>query len=204
MGVDFLRRSIQEPDGSTVRVLEGIIDGVENLNRIATELLNYTKPPAPIFHVLDIHGILDSSLDDLEEQIQSSGVVLIKEYYPGPIKLRVDGVKIKEVFINIIKNAVEAMLMGGTLTVGTLLLEMDGQRLIEIHFKDTGSGISKKNMEKVFAPFFTTKQTGTGLGLSVVKKVMEIHSGQVDIKSRLGKGTRVTLRIPELNNKCNA
>ena len=96
------------------------------------------------------------------------------------------------------------MLMGGTLTVGTLLLEMDGQRLIEIHFKDTGSGISKKNMEKVFAPFFTTKQTGTGLGLSVVKKVMEIHSGQVDIKSRLGKGTIVTLRIPELNNKCNA
>ena len=59
-------------------------------------------------------------------------------------------------------------------------------------------------MEKVFAPFFTTKQTGTGLGLSVVKKVMEIDSGQVDIKSRLGKGTRVTLRIPELNNKCNA
>ena len=201
MGADFLKKTNNEQDGATSRVLDGILDGVENLNRIATELLKYAKPPAPIFHVLDICRILDSSLNDLEDHIVSSGVVVIKEYCQDRVKLRVDGVKIKEVFINIIKNALEAVPMGGILKIKTSWTERCGIRFLDITFEDTGHGISKKNMEKIFAPFFTTKATGTGIGLSVVKKIMEIHDGHVDIKSRAGKGTVVTIQLRALEQK---
>lgn len=201
MGVDFLKKTITDRDGANTRVLEGILDGVEDLNKIATELLKYAKPPAPIFHILNICRILDVSLNDLEDQIRSSRTVVIKEYCQDIIKLRVDGVKIKEVFINIIKNAVEAMPMGGTLRVKTSWTKTDRLRFLEITFEDTGHGISRKNIEKVFAPFFTTKATGTGIGLSVVKKIMEIHDGRVNIKSRPGKGTVVTLQLPDLEQK---
>ena len=196
MGVDFLKKSMRDMDGATIRVLDGLLDGVENLNRIAVELLNYAKPPVPMFHLLDVQGILNGSLNDLEDEISNSGIVLIKEYYQGEANVSVDGVKLKEVFLNIIRNAIEAMPMGGTLTVRTSWIEKVNGRFFEIQFEDTGEGISKKHIEKVFAPFFTTKQTGTGLGLSVVKKIMDIHNGYVEINSKVKKGTTIILQIP--------
>src|SRR3989304_10015242 len=154
MGVDFLKKSMRDMDGATIRVLDGLLDGVENLNRIATELLNYAKPPVPMFHLLDVQGILNGSLNDLKDEISNSGIVLIKEYYQGETNVSVDGVKLKEVFLNIIMNAIEAMPMGGTLTVRTSWMEKGNGGFFEIQFEDTGAGVSKKDIEKIFSPFF--------------------------------------------------
>ena len=200
IGIDFLKKSLHSLDNTSTQMFDCVLDGVENLNKIAVELLNYAKSPAPSFRQLDIHEILNTSLDDLTGRLKNSGVRLVRKYHKGPKSLRVDGVKLKEVFLNLIENAIDAMSGGGTLTVCTNWVQRENNRFMEICFSDTGQGISEGNLEKVFAPFFTTKPTGTGLGLAVVKKNIEIHNGKIEIKSPSGKGTTVTLLIPERIN----
>lgn len=197
LGVDLLKKTLKDVDGTTIKMLNSLADGVKNLNRIALELLNYAKPSAPNFRNLDIQGILDASLNDLSGQIQGSNIRLVKRYHQGSAVLRVDGIKLKEVFLNIIGNAAEAMSNGGTLTVKTGFVEKEKRRYMEISISDTGEGIPEENLEKIFAPFFTTKPAGTGLGLSIVKKFMEIHSSEIKIESQVGTGTRVTLWLPD-------
>jgi len=197
IGMDFFKKSLPGLNNQDNQVVEGILDGVKNLNKIATELLNYAKPPIPAFRHLDIQKILEASLSDLAEHIQRLNIRVVRRFYCHDAVLKVDGVKLKEVFLNIIGNALEAMLTGGTLRIKTCWQEREEGRFMEISFTDTGEGIPEENLEKVFAPFYTTKPTGTGLVLSVVKKIMEIHGGHLNIQSHIGKGTTVTLWIPD-------
>lgn len=200
LGIDLLKKSLQDLDGGTLQMLDAVQDGVKNLNRIALELLNYAKPSPLSFRSLDIHGIIDASLDDLADQLRGANIRVNKRYHKGSAVLRVDGVKLKEVFLNLTGNAIEAMPDGGNLTVKTGWFEQGGKRLMGITLSDTGQGILSENLEKVFAPFFTTKPSGTGLGLSIVKKIIELHEGHVEIQSQAGDGTTVTLWIPKVEN----
>lgn len=200
LGIDLLKKSLQGIDKHSLQILDSIQDGVKNLNRIALDLLNYARPSVPTFRTLDIHGIIDSSLNDLSDQLRSANIRVIKRYHKGSAVLNVEGVKLKEVFLNLIGNAIDAMPERGSLTVKTGWVERGGRNLIKITFSDTGEGIPQENLEKAFAPFFTTKPTGTGLGLSIVKKVMDIHGGFVELQSEVGNGTTVALFIPKVEN----
>jgi signal transduction histidine kinase len=107
-------------------------------------------------------------------------------------KIKMDVAKMKRVFANFIKNAVEAMLEGGKLTISTK--ESDGNA--EIMFIDTGIGIAKEVMEKIWTPFFTTKAEGMGLGLPICKRVIEAHGGKISVESIVGEGTTFAVTIP--------
>jgi len=107
-------------------------------------------------------------------------------------RMKVDVGKVKRAFINIIKNAVEAMPKGGTLT--TKSRKSNGN--VEFSFSDTGVGVSKRTMKRLWTPLFTTKAKGMGFGLAICKRIVEAHGGSISVKSVRGKGTTFTVTIP--------
>jgi signal transduction histidine kinase len=103
-----------------------------------------------------------------------------------------DREQLKQAFLNLVLNALQAMPEGGTLTIGTETT--DGQ--LRIRFTDTGQGIPQENLERIFNPFFTTRQEGTGLGLAITHRIVQGHGGRIEVQSRLGAGTTFTVVLP--------
>ncbi|HXC61942.1 MAG TPA: ATP-binding protein, partial [Nitrospiria bacterium] len=122
--------------------------------------------------------------------------ILIKEEYEEVPKVSVDANQMKQVFINLIKNAMEAMPEGGHLRIKTRWLLKEQQ--VEILFEDSGSGIHQEHLPKIFDPFFTTKgeTVGTGVGLAVSAGIIKRHGGEVSVESTVGQGSRFYVRLP--------
>jgi two-component system NtrC family sensor kinase len=138
-------------------------------------------------------GAVGEALSLVEHQMSMQGVVLNRHLGP-PATVEADFGQLRQAFLNIALNACDAMAKGGVLTVSSRLI-VDA-RAVEIVFQDTGVGIPPDHLSKILDPFFTTKEKGTGLGLSVVYGIVERHKGKLDIQSQVGKGTRVTIRLP--------
>lgn len=160
----------------------------ERLNAIITQFLLYAKPLPPRRKWVDLHALLSETVQLLKNRPQEHvNVVLFID--AQPLMLFIDPEQIKQVFWNLSINAVEAMAHGGTLSIATRLVSSkkvssDTQAgLVEISFKDTGEGIRKEDLPKIFYPFFTTKSSGSGLGLPIVQRVIEEHFGKVDVES---------------------
>jgi signal transduction histidine kinase len=113
----------------------------------------------------------------------------------------VDPSSMEQAFLNIILNAQKAMPEGGTFTISTLSLRQDGEgENIQIIFEDTGIGISKENLPKIFNPFFSTRSDGTGLGLSITKNIIEQHGGKIEVESQVNRGTRFVITLPAVKS----
>jgi signal transduction histidine kinase len=136
--------------------------------------------------------LADEVLDLEEESARGRGVQIVRELPRDGCVAIGDREKLKQVTINLVVNALEAMKQGGTLTVR---VRPDGDRVVMI-VEDNGPGIASELLPNVFDPFFTTKEAGTGLGLSIVRKIVDQHGGDVEIESERGKGARVVVSIP--------
>jgi signal transduction histidine kinase len=112
--------------------------------------------------------------------------------------------KVRQVLVNVVKNAMESTGSGGRLEIAAKVYELAGKRSVGITVSDNGSGISQQDLRRVFQPFFTTKRKGTGLGLSIVKKIMDAHGGAISISSEEGKGTDVQLFFHEVGHEENS
>lgn len=165
---------------------------MERLNNIITDFLTYsTSRPLEIRNT-DLHLLLDETLSLLKNAEQNKGNISINKGFQGPLLAQVDPQKIRQVFWNLGMNAIEAMKDGGELTVST---NTDGA-LINITFSDTGPGIQTASAEKIFYPFFTTKDAGTGLGLSIAYRIIEEHKGKLTVKSVPGIKTTFAIILP--------
>jgi signal transduction histidine kinase len=134
---------------------------------------------------------MEESLQILAEQIKNRNISIIKQFSPDLPGLKCDRDKMRQVFVNILLNAIDAMPDGGMLTIK---LESDKNALMRIVFRDTGKGISEEEIHKVFDPFFSAShKTSTGLGLSIARGIVERHGGRITIESKKGKGTDVTI-----------
>ncbi len=158
-------------------------------NQIISEILTFARTRELQTREIDLHEFLEeiTSLLNIPEKI-----VLEKSYAPQPIKLMLDPDEMRQVIRNIIGNGFDAMPSGGTFRLETTV---NGRYAI-ITMQDSGQGIPADVVAKIFTPFFTTKSKGTGLGLAVVKKVMDRHNGEVDVQSTVGKGTVFHLKLP--------
>ncbi len=190
----LLARDIPENDPRH-RLVDRIQEGVGSLNRIVTNLLNYTRrldlSPRDLElteWILELEEWLGMEAEGL-----SAGTIDISCHHQGPSAASFDAEKIRQVLLNLSRNAMQAMPEGGHLRV-TSLREPD--RLI-LSVEDTGSGIPSEELGRIFDPFFTTKENGTGLGLAIVKKIVEFHGGNIRAESVPGKGTRFTIHLPQ-------
>ncbi|MGH7283406.1 MAG: ATP-binding protein [Polyangiaceae bacterium] len=165
---------------------------IGRLNRLLTEFLDLARPRGISREPVHIATLLDEVLDLERDAAERSGIVIEKQLDEGSCSAVGDREKLKQVFINLVVNSIEAMKEGGTLTAKLGCEE--GNVVVEIG--DTGAGIPREMQSSIFDPFFTTKPAGTGLGLSIVRKIVDQHMGDVSIESEKGKGTRVRVRIP--------
>jgi two-component system NtrC family sensor kinase len=180
--------------------LEVIVNETNRCKNIVKGLLDYARQTAPQKVLSDINELVTKSIDLISHQASLQNVMVEKKTHPDLPKIMIDLGQIQQVFINILLNAIEAMPQGGTLTVWTGIVD----DMIAVRFTDTGVGIPKENLPKILDPFFTTKEQGkgTGLGLSVSYGIIERHKGKLEVKSKVGKGTTFTVKLP-VNEKAS-
>ncbi|MBW2143211.1 MAG: PAS domain S-box protein [Deltaproteobacteria bacterium] len=192
--------------GDLQNLADHISSGVRNMNSSISNLLLFIRPHQKFeFQITDINSTLDDSLLFSRELfVSNSSIEVVTRYSKEPLEVNGDPELLKQVCLNLVLNAVQAMPDGGRLTVSTNKLNgrQRDSSLVEIRICDTGNGVSRQDMSKIFDPFFTTKNKGTGLGLAIVHNILEIHGGDIDIESLEEEGTvcRVTLPLCEGEN----
>jgi signal transduction histidine kinase len=139
-----------------------------------------------------VDEIIDATCSLLADQLKSKNVELVKDLHLGNEKTFIDAAQTKQVFLNVIQNAVDSLEHHGRITIRT---EAEDAR-VRIDISDTGTGMSAEVQESIFLPFFTTKPDGTGLGLAVSRKIVEDHGGDIQVQSTLGAGTTFSIFLP--------
>ncbi|MCP4582773.1 MAG: hypothetical protein GY839_14280 [candidate division Zixibacteria bacterium] len=174
------------------QMAEIIISEVDRLTNISSEILEYSGSAKLQIKNCNLNDIITQSLDQLEEKLVSSGVETEKKFIRKNLTVKVDPDKFKQVVLNLVDNAVDAMDKGGKLKVKT----SRHKEYIVLDIVDNGEGIDKRGLDNLFNLFYTTKNRGTGLGLPVSKKIIDDHGGNIVIKSNPGKGSVFSVRLP--------
>lgn len=182
-----------QAQASFIRHLNLVERETQRCTTIVRNLLGFARQRALTLSDVDIKAPLEEALGLLKNQIAIQGIVVQKHLDSVP-RVQADFGQIRQALVNLLLNACEAMEDGGTLTIGSRLLP--AKDMVEVEVGDTGVGIPPDQLPKILEPFFTTKERGTGLGLSVVYGIVERHGGRMDIRSRAGKGTTVVIRLP--------
>ena len=190
-GVEYLGRSLDKKKSGFVKM---IIKEINRLNRIVTDMTLYANRPPIKLENVNIHEIIDISLAFLRSEIEEKNLKIVKKFNKMLPSITLDSDQIREVFDNIILNAIHATTDNGKIIISTNFLSKE--KKIEIKISDTGIGISKDNRERIFNPFFTTKQGGTGLGLSITHRIISEHKGYITILGKQEKGTTVKIALP--------
>jgi signal transduction histidine kinase len=185
-----------------------LIKEVDRLDRTIRNVLRFRRQDGISKTACDPDELLDAILTLAQVEARQRGIRIHRARQTHLVSMQVDADKIQQAFLNIVMNAIQAMPGGGVLTVGTDWRgsQPEGMRTPAgperegwlVSFQDTGVGITEGSLEHVFEPFFTTKEEGTGLGLAVVKKVIEAHGGWIQVDSRPGVGTTIRLWLPDL------
>jgi signal transduction histidine kinase len=185
-----LRRLVR-PTGDAKLLLDIVGEEADRLNRIVGDLLDFARPSLPHLRPERLEVIVEDAVRAALAQ-GSAGVELRVERGPDLPAVGIDARLVRQAVLNVAANAVQAMPRGGTVTVRT---RRDGDGVL-VELEDSGAGIPDHVRGRIFEPFFTTKASGTGLGLAVVKRILDGHGGTVDLTSAAGAGTTVRLRFP--------
>jgi signal transduction histidine kinase len=186
----ILRNSI---DNAQVRQnVKIIVDEVGRLEKILANIMDFSKPVEVVKVASQINELLENTCYLMEPYFKNGRIQVIKKLNKMIPKIVVDPTQMKQVFLNLIKNAVESMPDGGKLTVETVVED----KYIKINISDTGEGMTTEVMQNLFVPFFTTKVDGTGVGLAVSQKIIDDHGGFIKMKSVLKEGTTFSIYLP--------
>ncbi len=173
---------------------------LERMETILNQLLSFGRSSQPEFHPINVEEVIDSILSLMNTELAQSNIEVIKLYGNDIPQIVADGEQLKQVFMNIVLNAIQAMPEGGDLKIITGLqqefVDSDTSVFVAIKFEDTGCGIPQENLNDLFNPFFTTKNGGSGLGLSISHRIIKEHNGHIDVESTAGKGTTFTVKLP--------
>jgi len=172
---------------------------VGRCSRIIRNLLDFARQTEPMLRLVDVNRVIEQVLAMVGHQAQLQNVEIVKEFSPSLPKVIADFDQLQQVFTNLTLNAIQAMSEGGKLTLRTSVENSQ----VRVDVQDTGCGISKDNLSKLFTPFFTTKAKGkgVGLGLAVVHGIIERHKGVIKVQSEVGKGTTFTVYLGGHNDE---
>jgi signal transduction histidine kinase len=173
-------------------IRSSIVEEATRLNRIITDFINYAKPRTPNIALCRVEEVVDKNVTFLEAQNKERGYVVKKNFQNHLPEIMADSAMLYQSFLNILINAMQSMPDGGRILVEV----SSNDHWLTVHFDDEGQGIPSENLAKIWDPFFTTKEQGTGLGLGIVKNIVESHGGSIQIVNRPVRGTRVTIELP--------
>lgn len=170
---------------------------VDRISSLVNELLDFARPSEPKLEFEDINSVLEGMILLVSTESKKKQISIQKDHTPNLPLIRIDREQIKQVFLNILLNAIEATPENGTIFVKTRsFTKPNGESFVQIEFTDTGCGIPEEYLEDIFNPFFTTKTTGSGLGLSISNQIVQDHKGYISVESRLNKGTSFFINLP--------
>ncbi len=201
---ELLDRDTDEADPRKKSVRK-IIEGVEALSGIVARLLDYTRPVELSPRKVEMAGFVDETVNffKMDSSQLETGIRMTRGYPEEKLYCELDAQQFRQILLNILHNAVQAMPDGGEIrielsrkTAPRGLPGKSDQGSVILKVSDTGIGMSEETRKKIFTPFFTTKEGGTGLGLSTVKKIVEAHGGEIQLQSEPGKGTTVVMGLP--------
>ena len=187
-----LRKAPSELRSDMGELLTTAKSEIQRLDSIVHQFLRAIRPSTPQFEAHDLNEILQESVDFLRPEIRDRDIIVELDLDPTLPRLLVDRDQMKQAFYNVIKNAFQAMRAAGILHIRSWQSEL----YVSVSFNDTGGGISQDQMSKLFQPYFTTKSSGSGLGLLIVRRIVREHGGEIEIESNEGKGMRVTIHLP--------
>lgn len=176
--------------------LRQIIASVKNVDGKIADLLLFTQRRDPLYKRINLHRVLREILHFSGQLIEREGICLVVDYDRSDPYITGDPEMLKQVFLNILLNALQAMPDGGNLKIGTIVRDAD----VEIRFSDSGEGIQKENLRKIFDPFFSTREKGSGLGLAIAHTIVNIHEGSIDVESS-GRGAVFSIVFPLARKK---
>ena len=173
---------------------------VDRICGLITDLLSFARPSKPNVAQEDMNGVIDGIARILESQAKEKNVELTRDFGVNLPKVWIDKDQMKQVFMNLIFNGIQAMSDGGEITISTRLFTPDAVEqpasFVQVEVRDTGIGIPGENLEHIFDPFFTSKDEGSGLGLAISHQIVQEHGGYVTVESRVGKGTSFLVNVP--------
>lgn len=191
------KRLFSHLKASDQKLFEAIIKETERLNFLITDLLNFSKPRAPNFQSIDVSEILDRALIFSKEKIREKKALVKVKYNINEKNVYLDKSQLSQIFLNVISNALDAIDIKGSLIITVQNSDESEDKYICVTFEDDGCGIDEENISKIFDPFFTTRESGTGLGLSVVYKLVTSNNGNIKIESIKSIGTIVKIYLPK-------
>lgn len=176
-------------------LLQDILSQAERASQVVKNLLEFSRREKPNLRNLSVPELIDNTLNLVKNQVMITGIEVVKNVPVGLPLIKGKKQNLEQAFLNIITNAIQAMPDGGCLTIQA---QRDTRGYVRIDITDTGVGIDPSNMEHIFDPFFTTKEagSGTGLGLSLVYRIIRNHGGYIEVKSKLNKGTTFSIYLP--------
>jgi PAS domain S-box-containing protein len=186
------------------KFLDVVIKESERINRMTERMLDFARPAPLELKLLNIHQILEEILL-LEKKSGRTDIRFVQNYDPSLPQVEGDEDQLKQVFLNLVRNALEALPEGGTLELMTRIhsnytviteAHPNSRQAILVEIKDSGPGIATEDLDNIFTPFHTTKCKGSGLGLPLSLKIVENHKGKMNVYSDIGKGTRVQVFLP--------
>ncbi|MDP8253732.1 MAG: ATP-binding protein [Candidatus Kaelpia aquatica] len=195
-GIEYLKNSSVDP--KLIDAADRIKKAALRADKIIIDLLDYSQPAFPKFKKSDIIHLIKETLSLTKYQIDMKNIAVETSFAPEIPKVNIDDHLMKQVFLNIVMNAVDAIKDEGNLNISVDKKTIDKQSFIEIIFDDNGCGISDNNLNKVFDPFFTTKRgrKSAGLGLPVTRGIIRRHHGTIGIESSIGEGAKVRIKLP--------
>lgn len=173
-------------------LLAAVTREIDRVTEITEEYLRLARLPPPVLRDVNLVEVIDDVLVFSRSELERAGVEVVTTFPPTPLAARADEGQLRQVFVNLVRNAREAMEGGGTLTVSAWA----DKGTCEIRVQDTGLGMTPDVQERIFEPFYTTKEGGTGLGLSLSRQIIEAHGGSVEVESAPGRGTTFILKLP--------
>jgi two-component system sensor histidine kinase HydH len=174
-------------------LVETIIDEVDRLDRVVAGLLQLARPHEPLIEPTRLRPVLEQALDFVDAQAREKAVVIRRSFAADERPARCDPDQIYQVALNLIVNALQILPRGGEITVRTLRTT-NGRVAFEV--SDNGPGIPAEIQDRIFTPFFTMREGGTGLGLALVHRVVRAHKGDVSVHSVVGRGTTFRVELP--------
>lgn len=205
LGIEMLREYMVTEDAlKTISLVER---GIQHLNKLVVDVTQFSRRRQLDAAEIDLQELIDSSLELVTDRIHQKETLVEKDFGPDPIRGTWDEEQLREVFVNLIGNAIDASESKSPVKIITEMIESDTRSKsiaapvrasgrVRILITDHGTGMDAQTQARLFEPFFTTKKRGTGLGLSIVKQIVDLHGGNIEVESEPGKGTTFRIELP--------